>query len=78
MQTTLTAEQSRAIAENPDEPLRLIDPATNGSFVVISSEKYEQVKSLLAKEFQPSEAYPAIDRAFADGWDAPGMDDYDR
>lgn len=24
------------------------------------------------------EAYPAIDRAFADGWNDPRMDDYDR
>jgi hypothetical protein len=26
----------------------------------------------------PADAYPAIDRAFAAGWDDPKMDDYDR
>jgi hypothetical protein len=29
-------------------------------------------------DFHPHDAYPAIDRAFAEGWDDPNMGDYDR
>jgi hypothetical protein len=29
-------------------------------------------------DFHPPDTYPAIDRAFAEGWDGPKMDDYDR
>ena len=32
----------------------------------------------LDDDFQPREAYAAIDRSFAEGWSDPKMDDYDR
>ena len=35
-------------------------------------------KGLFGDDFHPGEAYPAIDRAFAEGWGDPKMDDYDR
>lgn len=73
MTPTLTDEQARAAASGP---VRLVDPATNRSYVLLSEELYDRVKELLADD--PRDAYPAIDRAFAEGWDDPKMDDYDR
>ena len=39
---------------------------------------YDRLKVLLEQDYQPRDAYAAIDRAFAEGWDDPKMDDYDR
>ncbi|HET6573049.1 MAG TPA: hypothetical protein VFG68_05565 [Fimbriiglobus sp.] len=74
---TLTDEQSRAVAAQPGEPLRLIDPVTNRAYVLLRADLYDKVRELL-QGFSPPDAYPAIDRAFATGWDDPRMDDYDR
>ena len=52
------------------------DAATECPYVLIRKDVYERVKFLL--EDDPREAYPAVDRAFADGWDEPAMADYDR
>ena len=72
----LTKEQRKELgaAEAP----RLIDPETHQRYVLVREELYERVKGLLDASFQPKEAYPAIDRAFAEGWNDPRMDDYDR
>lgn len=78
MTRTLTVEQIRAVAEHPNEPIRLTDPFTNKIYVLMSEEVFEKVKHALAQELQTSDAYAAIDRAFAPGWDDPKMDDYDR
>jgi hypothetical protein len=72
----LTPEQRRQL-EGAQVP-RLIDPETRKTYVLVSEEVYERIKGLLGDDFHPSEAYPAIDRAFAAGWDDPKMDDYDR
>lgn len=73
----LTEEQRRVLDVERD-PLRVIDPRTNAVYVLVREEVYERVKSLLDDDFDPKEAYPAIDRAFAEGWDDPKLDDYDR
>ena len=73
----LTADQLRAVAANPDEPVRLVDPASQREYVLLRAEVYERVRQLL-DDFRPQDAYPAIDRAFAEGWNDPKMDDYDR
>lgn len=44
---------------------------TSRGGLALSQEVQEQ-------EFHPGEAYAAIDRAFAEGWNDPKMDDYDR
>lgn len=72
---TLTEEQFRTIAAHP-EGLRIVDPTTNRAYVLLPAEVADRVSQLLAGH--PHDAYPAIDRAFAEGWNAPGMDDYDR
>lgn len=74
MTPTLTDDQLRAVADQPGEPVRLTDPATNRSFVLLPVEVYDR----LVGDVLPADAYPALDRAFAAGWDDPKMDDYDR
>jgi hypothetical protein len=73
----LTEEQLRAIADQPNEPLRLIDPASKQVYVLLNEAVYEKMRELL-QGFQPTEAYAAIDQAFAAGWSDPRMEDYDR
>lgn len=72
----LTSEQRRQL-EGAEVP-RAVDPETRKTYVLVSEEVYERLKGLLGGDFRPGEAYPAIDRAFAEGWDDPRMDDYDR
>ena len=56
--------------------VHVTDATTECPYVLIRKDMYERVKLLL--EDHPSEAYPAVDRAFAAGWDEPAMADYDR
>jgi len=72
----LSDEQARAVAAHPGEPVRLLDPATGRAYVLVAADVYDRAAGLLTDD--PRDAYPAIDRTFAAGWDAPGMDDYDR
>jgi hypothetical protein len=46
--------------------------------VLVRKEVYQRLQAALSDNLAPSEAYPAIDRAFAPGWSDPKMDDYDR
>jgi hypothetical protein len=74
MTPTVTDERLRAVAAQPNEPVRLIDPHTSRGYVLLSVEAYDR----LVADFNPADAYAAIDRAFAEGWNDPRMDDYDR
>ncbi|MBW3596074.1 MAG: hypothetical protein KY475_02235 [Planctomycetes bacterium] len=44
--------------------------------VVLPRDAYERVRALL--DFDPAQAYPAIDEAWREGWDDSKMADYDR
>lgn len=74
---TLTADQHRALAAKLDEPLRLVDPVDNRAYVLLPTEVYERLQER-AGDVGPTDTYPALDRVFAEGWDDPSMDDYDR
>ena len=56
----------------------VVDPDTNTEYVLVRADVYARLAGLLGGDVQPSEAYPAVDRAFAEGWNDPRMDDYDR
>jgi hypothetical protein len=58
------------------QPVRLHSDEVD--FVVLRADVYERLRALLDKDFAPTDAYPAIDRAFAEDWNDPKMDDYDR
>lgn len=63
---------------NGGAPVRAVDPVTRQTYVLVPEQDYERLKPLLTGEFHPSDAYVAIDRAFAEGWNDPKMNDYDR
>lgn len=63
----LSAELRQALRDHPAEPIRLIDSQTNNRYVLRSLEAYENLKATRTEDFHPSEAYGAIDRAFAEG-----------
>lgn len=58
------------------EPVRL--HSEEADFIVLRADVYERLRNLLETNLSPSDAYPAIDRAFAEGWNDSKMDDYDR
>lgn len=68
--TTLTPEQRRAIEAAGDAPVWIDEP---GGCVLLKREVYER----LVQPPTSSVAYPAIDLAFAQGWDDPAMSAYD-
>lgn len=71
-------EQQRDAVRAAAVPVKLLDPDTNETFVLVPAEAYEKLQRLLEDDFEPRQAYPATDRAFAEGWSDPKMDDYDR
>ncbi len=72
-----TEQQQQALA-GAEQPPRIRDSRSNETYVLIPLAVYERLKGLLAEDGHASDAYAAIDRAFAEGWDDPRMDDYDR
>ena len=74
----LTKEQHDTLASNGNDSAKVVDPISNTEYVLIRADLYERVRGLIDDDFHVSEAYTAIDEAFAEGWNAPGMSDYDR
>ncbi len=72
------AEQQRQAVHASETLVRLVDPETQETFVLVRSDVYEQGKGLLGEDFHPATAYAALDQALAPGWSDPSMDDYDR
>ena len=66
----LSAEQIRAV-EDGEAVLVIVE---HTKCVLLRADIYERVKALL----ETAEAYPLIDETFREGWEAPGMADYDR
>lgn len=75
--TKATIEHLSEVAAS-GTPVRVVDPQTQATFVLLSAEQYEKVRSLLGDDnFDISEAYPLMDEVARDeGWDDPEMDIY--
>jgi hypothetical protein len=71
----LTEQQRQELSAA--EPVA-VDPHTKQEYILVRKEVYAQLKNGLDIDFHPREAYSAIDRSFAEGWNDPKMDDYDR
>ena len=71
----LNDQLRRELAAAGGVPLRLTDPESKKEYVLLEADVFDQLRG---DDFQPSQAYAAIDRAFAEGWSDPKMDDYDR
>jgi hypothetical protein len=78
MPVRLTDEQRQALAAQPLVPLRVIDPQTNETYVLLKLDQYERVKAVLeGEDFDVREAYPLMDEvARKEGWDDPDLDLY--
>lgn len=74
----LTPEQHRELADNGADEIHAVDPVTNVEYVLVPEASYARWRQLLGDAIRPEDAYPAIDRSFADGWNDPRMDEYDR
>lgn len=73
----LTQEQRKAMNEQSD--VRLIDPQTNETFVLIRAEVYDRLRQLLSNdsEFSAEDAIPLLNEVLGkEGWDDPEMDIY--
>jgi len=76
MTIELTDEQRKALESQPNEPLRIVDPRTNQTYVLVQEKVYVQVQSLLQDDL--SDTYAAqVDSAMKAGWNDPKMDEYD-
>lgn len=73
MTISMTDELRRAVATTGGEPVVVVDPTTNKSYVLLPSDEYAR----LSREQIIRESYPLQDEvAHAAGWDDPEMDDY--
>ncbi len=84
----ITPELRLEIELSGDEPVRIEDPETKRTYLVVREEVYRKLKELAAgkeygstlntsEEFGPKETYPALDRVFGEGWNDPKMAEYD-
>jgi hypothetical protein len=63
---TLSPEQKQAIDRAGDAPVRITDPDSDASFVLMRSEVYERMLVAAEDDPDPRENYPAIDRIMAE------------
>ena len=66
----LSTDQMRALKNGEAVPVTI----NHTSCIILRTDVYERVQALLDMEA----AYPLIDETFREGWEAPGMADYDR
>jgi hypothetical protein len=82
MTITMTPELRKAIAEAGSEPVRIVDPETNRTYLIVKSHDHPAGTPLHEADDEDEEAivkqtYPSIDKSFgATGWDDPVMDEY--
>jgi hypothetical protein len=75
----LTSEQHQSLASNGKGPVRVVDPATKAEYVLLRTEVYDRIKSILPDDPDWQETtYTSAMEVFArEGWDDPRMDVYD-
>jgi hypothetical protein len=69
-------EKQRLDVGDTTQPVRVVDPVSKREFFLVRAEVFARLQSALC-DLDPRDAYPAVDRAFAPGWDDPKMSDYD-
>ena len=66
----LSTDQIRALENGEAVPVTI----KHTRCVILRTDIYARVQALLAMQ----DAYPLIDETFREGWEAPGMADYDQ
>lgn len=63
MNVPLTDEQRQALERAGGEPLTLVDPATNATYVLLRSEVYDRFKAALEDDLTPEQVGELVERA---------------
>jgi hypothetical protein len=63
MNVPLTEEQRLALEQAGAEPLTLVDPATNATYVLLRSEVYDRLKGALDDDLTPGQVGELVERA---------------
>lgn len=66
----ISADQMKALTHGQAVPVEV----GGTSCILLRQDIYEGVEAILDVE----RAYPLVDESFRAGWEAPGMEDYDR
>jgi hypothetical protein len=80
MTPKLTEELFQALAERPEQPLHIEDPATHARYVLVRLDVYERLQHAAeyeTSEPDPREFYASFAEAVKDDLDAPRMERYD-
>jgi hypothetical protein len=76
MSIELTEEQQQVFDAENGTPT-VVDPRTQETYVLVRTEIYQRVRSLLEDDFCAEDAFRAqIESASAAGWEDPAMDVY--
>ena len=75
----MIAELQQALREHGEEPVLVVNPATNRAYVLIAQEQYERLKPLFEKDLLTSQAQKQLlrDAGRRARWDHPEMAAYD-
>lgn len=71
---TLNAEHQKALQQG--ESIRVLEKATQTLCVVVRADVFDRIKKLLP-DFDPREAYPALDEVMKEDWNDAKMAEYD-
>ena len=75
----ITPEIRQAIERSGDEPIRLEDPVSCETYVLLKASTFERIERILAPligkqdDWQLADTYAVGDEVFREGWEAPGM-----
>ncbi len=70
----LSTEHRQALQQG--QPVAVTEAATQIECVVLRADVFEQIRKLLP-DFDPRDAYPALDEVMREDWNDPRMADYD-
>lgn len=76
----LTPDQRQAVEQNSDSPLRVRDPETNATYVLVPEDVYERLRQVLydGSDWSPEACLQLLaDSGKRAGWGDPVMDAYD-
>jgi hypothetical protein len=71
---TLNAEHQKALQQGQSVPV--VETTTQTRCVVVRADIFDRLKKLLP-DFDPREAYPALDEVMREDWSDPRMAEYD-
>ena len=73
MTVRMTEELRQALAAGQGEPVRVVDPVTSATYVLVPAEEFAR----LSADQTIQDSYPLQEAvAHAEGWDDPQLDDY--